>query len=139
MIDFKSYTHDLMVATIHSMLGTSLVHGRDFWVAHPISRTTGEQDGEPFIAAWKSDAPQPSDDDVRKHFLDNEYELRAAHIRSYRDEALSNSDRRADVPGDAPESVKEKAAAWAAYRVALRDISDQPEFPFSIEWPARPE
>jgi hypothetical protein len=138
VIDFRSYTHDLMVATIHSMLGTSLVHARDFWVAHPISRTTGEQDGEPFIAAWNSDTPQPSDDDVRKHFLENEYELRAAHIRRYRDEALSNSDGRADAPTDAPGFAKAKAAAWAEYRAALRDVTNQAGFPFDITWPALP-
>lgn len=138
MIDFKNYTHDLMVSAIHSMLGSALIHGRDFWVAHPISRATGEQDGEPFIAAWNSDVPQPSADDVRKHFLDNERELRATRIRSYRDEALLNSDGRADAPADAPESTKEKAAAWAEYRAALRDVTNQPGFPFDINWPALP-
>ncbi|MGQ7934695.1 XkdW family protein [Paraburkholderia sp. D1E] len=138
MLDFKNYTHDLMVSAIHGMFGKTLVHGRDFWVAHPISRTTGEQDGDPFIAAWNSDVPQPSADDVRKHFLDNEHELRAARVRAYRDEALLNSDGRADAPTDAPESAKAKAAAWAEYRDALRDVTNQAGFPFDITWPAIP-
>ena len=29
-------------------------------------------------------------------------------------------------------------AAWAAYRQALRDISDQPGFPQVIDWPEAP-
>ncbi|MFM0608637.1 phage tail assembly chaperone [Paraburkholderia sediminicola] len=139
MIDFKGYTHDLMVAAIQNMLGPSLVHGQNFWVAHPISRTTGEQSGDPFIAQWTSELQQPSDAEIVKHFRDNEYELRAVRIRLLRDEALSSSDGRADLPGDAPESAKEKAAAWAEYRTALRDIPIQPGFPFSIEWPALPK
>lgn len=29
-------------------------------------------------------------------------------------------------------------AAWAAYRQALRDVTAQPNFPWSVEWPALP-
>jgi hypothetical protein len=29
-------------------------------------------------------------------------------------------------------------AAWATYRQALRDITKQPGFPFTIEWPTSP-
>ena len=28
---------------------------------------------------------------------------------------------------------------WAKYRQALRDIPNQPGFPFEIEWPKKPE
>jgi len=28
--------------------------------------------------------------------------------------------------------------AWAAYRQALRDITDQPDFPDNVEWPIPP-
>lgn len=35
-----------------------------------------------------------------------------------------------DAPGD--------TAAWAAYRQALRDISDQAGFPAAIDWPVPP-
>lgn len=28
---------------------------------------------------------------------------------------------------------------WASYRQALRDITDQEGFPFSVEWPTKPE
>lgn len=29
-------------------------------------------------------------------------------------------------------------AAWAAYRQALRDITDQAGFPHEVDWPAKP-
>ena len=36
-----------------------------------------------------------------------------------------------DAPVDRP--------AWAAYRQLLRDISEQPDFPYTITWPTPPE
>lgn len=30
-------------------------------------------------------------------------------------------------------------AEWAAYRQALREVPQQPDFPLSINWPAKPE
>ncbi len=45
--------------------------------------------------------------------------------------AASDSEMFADRPSD-----KE---AWAAYRQALRDITEQQGFPFEIVWPAQPE
>ena len=36
---------------------------------------------------------------------------------------------------DVPLATKD---AWAAYRQALRDLTDQPGYPLTIEWPARP-
>ena len=53
-------------------------------------------------------------------------------VRFERDELLAKSDwtQVADAPVD--------AAAWATYRQALRDITAQPGFPFSVNWPAPP-
>lgn len=36
---------------------------------------------------------------------------------------------------DVPESTKEK---WSVYRQALRDITDQSEFPLNVVWPVSP-
>jgi hypothetical protein len=57
----------------------------------------------------------------------------AAAVRSDRNTRLSASDwtQVADAPVD--------QAAWAAYRQALRDISGQSEFPWTINWPTQPE
>lgn len=65
--------------------------------------------------------PQVSDDDL------------AELIRQERDSKLRDSDwsQLADIPN----SVKEE---WAVYRQALRDVTDQPEFPRQVEWPISP-
>lgn len=56
----------------------------------------------------------------------------SANVREHRDRLLKRSDwtQVADVPVD-----KE---AWAQYRQALRDIPNQPSFPFDIAWPVEP-
>lgn len=57
----------------------------------------------------------------------------AANVRSQRNSLLSESDwtQVADAPVD--------AQAWATYRQALRDVTDQPNFPYDINWPVKPE
>jgi hypothetical protein len=57
---------------------------------------------------------------------------KAAQIRSERNNKLSASDwtQVADAPVD--------QAAWAAYRQALRDVTAQAGFPWSVEWPTQP-
>jgi hypothetical protein len=56
----------------------------------------------------------------------------AKSVRTSRGEKLKDSDwtQVADAPVD--------QAAWAAYRQALRDVTDQEGFPWSIEWPTNP-
>jgi hypothetical protein len=57
----------------------------------------------------------------------------AQAVRSDRNTKLSASDwtQVADAPVD--------KAAWATYRQALRDISGQAGFPWTITWPTQPE
>lgn len=57
----------------------------------------------------------------------------AEDARAQRDGLLAASDwtQLPDAPVD--------ATAWAAYRQALRDISQQPGFPDAIKWPSKPE
>jgi hypothetical protein len=139
MIDLSKYTHDLMVAAIQDMCGAELQHGRDFLVAHPVDPATGEQSGDPLIVVWKTTAvTQPTDAAVTAHFLANETALRSAYVRSFRDEALFNTDGRATAPDDAPDDVKALAAQWAVYRQALRDIPNQSGFPCTVIWPDSP-
>lgn len=59
-------------------------------------------------------------------------EQRASFMRFMRNEKLAECDwtQVADAPVD--------KAAWATYRQALRDISAQPGWPWSVEWPAAP-
>lgn len=56
----------------------------------------------------------------------------AVNVRADRDRFLSRSDwtQLSDAPGD--------TAAWATYRQALRDITAQEGFPFTVTWPTEP-
>ena len=56
----------------------------------------------------------------------------AASIRAERNERLSATDwtQVADAPVD--------TAAWAAYRQALRNVTEQAGFPTDVEWPEQP-
>jgi|LauGreDrversion4_2_1035121.scaffolds.fasta_scaffold42345_3 hypothetical protein len=58
---------------------------------------------------------------------------KAGQVRAERNGLLSASDwtQVADAPVD--------KAAWATYRQALRDISGQAGFPWTITWPTQPE
>jgi hypothetical protein len=60
-------------------------------------------------------------------------EAEAASARARRNAELAASDwtQLADAPVD--------NLAWAIYRQALRDISEQPGFPSTIVWPAAPD
>jgi hypothetical protein len=59
--------------------------------------------------------------------------LLAADARAIRNQLLTASDwtQVADAPVD--------RAAWATYRQALRDITNQTGFPETIDWPVAPE
>jgi len=56
----------------------------------------------------------------------------AKSVRATRDEKLKDSDwtQVADAPVD--------KAAWATYRQALRDVTAQDGFPWTITWPEKP-
>ena len=54
-------------------------------------------------------------------------------VRKDRDARLAGTDW-TQLP-DVPLSTKE---AWAAYRQALRDITEQPGFPHDVQWPQEP-
>ena len=57
----------------------------------------------------------------------------AINVRQERDQRLSDSD--ATVLPDA----KTNRSAWGIYREALRQVPEQPGFPWEIEWPVQPD
>lgn len=59
-------------------------------------------------------------------------ESKARDVRSRRNQLLTESDwtQLPDAPAD--------GMAWAAYRQALRDLSDQEGFPWNVIWPQAP-
>ena len=66
----------------------------------------------------------PSEADVRK--------TRDNILITLVDPIISNPLRWADM-------TAEQQAAWAAYRTALLDITDQTGFPNNVVWPTKPE
>ena len=62
-----------------------------------------------------------------------EPERLASQIRQERNTLLSDCDW--TQVSDAPVNQ----AAWQTYRQALRDITAQAGFPYSVEWPTKPE
>ena len=56
-------------------------------------------------------------------------------IRGQRNTELAQSDWIVSKSYEAAESVPEE---WALYRQALRDITAQAGFPYTVEWPTKP-
>ena len=59
-----------------------------------------------------------------------------AAVRGERNAKLAQSDWIVAVSYERGEPVPQD---WADYRQALRDITDQAGFPYSVEWPTKPE
>ena len=55
----------------------------------------------------------------------------AYHVRKRRDKQIADTDWMAL-------SDNTMSPAWASYRQALRDITDQAGFPYAVEWPTKP-
>jgi hypothetical protein len=83
-----------------------------------------QQDGE-WVQVW--DVTQATPQEIETRTQD-----RARAVRSERDQKLAVCDwtQVSDSPVD-----KE---AWAIYRQALRDIPDQSDFPWVVQWPMQP-
>jgi hypothetical protein len=77
-----------------------------------------QRQGDQWFMAWEvTQIPEPE---------------MSAKVRDKRNKLLAESDwtQLSDSPAD--------RAAWAAYRQALRDISMQPGFPWTVDWPVAP-
>ena len=80
--------------------------------------------------------PKPSEDH-RFDYVNKTWALdhsrQGRKVRSKRNQLLQESDW-TQLP-DVPIATKD---AWAVYRQALRDITEQPGFPFDVVWPQPP-
>lgn len=65
---------------------------------------------------------------------DAKNQLKADEVRTERNQKLAESDW-TQLP-DAKTAVN--TGAWASYRQQLRNITEQPGFPWNVEWPVRP-
>ena len=57
------------------------------------------------------------------------------NIRSRRDGLLQETDW---IVAKSYETISPVPTEWASYRQALRDITGQAGFPYSVEWPTKP-
>jgi hypothetical protein len=119
----------------------SLVKCVDYWVGHPVDRTTFQQKAPAFIVKWyPKNPPVPLSDDILKlwdkYGADCIRELSADAARRERNTLLTDADRLVERAIDTANAADEKAAR--AYRQALRDVPAQPGFPLEIEWPEYP-
>ena len=98
--------------------------------AQPTRYQTAYRDGVQEIdGQWYTKYSVADMDDEAKAAKDAE---QAKSVREQRNTKLSESDwtQVADAPVD--------KAAWATYRQALRDISKEAGFPWTIDWPVAP-
>jgi len=60
--------------------------------------------------------------------------VQEANVKAQRNQLLQQSDwtQLADIPADTK-------ALWEPYRQALRDVTDQPGYPYDIVWPTPPQ
>jgi hypothetical protein len=140
MPELKKFSHDHMITVLQDKY-PALRFGRDYLVVHAINPETDEQDGDPWILWWKAkEVAQPTDAEIRAAFYADEARYRSIYLRVRRDYELEDSDGKATVPPDAPPGSKaaQHAEAWRVYRQALRDVPQQPGFPFDVVWPQWP-
>lgn len=64
--------------------------------------------------------------------IDADTDNKSVEVRNKRNDLLSESDwtQILDAPVD--------RTVWATYRQSLRDITDQPGFPWDVQWPVKP-
>lgn len=81
--------------------------------------------GDKWVQSW--DVVDMTADEIQART-----DIKAAEVRAERNRLLADSDwtQVLDAPVD--------RGAWTAYRQALRDISSQEGFPFSVTWPEAP-
>ena len=98
--------------------------------AQPTRYQTAFQNGvEQIDGQWFTKYSVIDLDDEEKAFKDGE---QAESVRDERNDKLKDSDwtQVADAPVD--------KAVWATYRQALRDVTQQAGFPWTIDWPTNP-
>ncbi len=108
------------------------------WYCYPVQDTTPPESAG--MVAQRI-APEMVDGVWRERWelvepTPEQVEAQAGAVRYERNEKLAASDW--TQVDDSPLTNTQKAA-WATYRQALRDITAQPNFPYSVNWPTQPE
>lgn len=70
---------------------------------------------------------------------DAEYTTEATKVRAYRDSLLTECDTMYTNAENWALMDKTTRAAWQTYKQALRDVTGQEKFPYSVSWPVQPK
>lgn len=132
----KWMTHNYLIGLINKM-HPNAIHGKDFWVAHPIDPVTNAQGGQAYIVDWRLDTPAPADAEIAA--LDQKYgaevakEWLAFETRFKIDELLKEADRLFKIGED--DDDEDTIKRIKAYRRALRALPEQTGWPDNLVWP----
>jgi hypothetical protein len=130
------------LAAVFALEFPQLVRCRDYWVAHPVDRSdVMVQTGHAWIVEWSAqDVPQPDDAAIQTlwaKWSSNVLGTEAcSSVRAQRDALLVEADHMVAMAEDRGDAAVGQAARQ--YRQALRDVPQQPGFPFDISWPVAP-
>ena len=134
-------THAQLIKVICSMHPqiTPDDHGKSFWVAMEVRGD--EQLSPAFIVEWSVDGiPKPTQEQIDAAYLELQEKLitesKADEVRAQRWPLLMDADVLTNMAADS--GSPEKAQIAASFRQALRDVTDQPGFPWEVVWPAKP-
>jgi hypothetical protein len=112
---------------ISQYAGVEQIDGKWFtkYVVGPIFTDRPATETEPAMTAAEQEAAYKAQKDAEQ----------AKNVRQQRNDKLKDCDW---VVIKALEAGGPQDFAWAAYRQALRDITAQPGFPWTIDWPVAP-
>ena len=123
-------------------------------INHPLTPDDYEADVAPFVALWEAEKARLDEEaaaaEAARIAEYNSPEARAARVRAERDRRLASCtwiiERHRDQldNGEATTLSEEQYQAWQTYRQALRDLPQQPGFPWegpddpACPWPDEP-
>jgi hypothetical protein len=133
-------SHDELIAAIQKLYPDA-VHGRDFLVGHPVEQGSSTRTGPAQIMGWNLPENLPHvDNDIApvwaQHGTDIRLTLAARDVRGQRTALLAQADILVNKAHDSNDVAA--LAKATAYRQALRDVTKQPGFPATIDWPVTP-
>ena len=124
-------------------------------INHPLTADAYEADVAPFVALWEAEKARLNEEaaaaEAARIAEYNSPEARAARVRAERDRRLASCtwiiERHRDQldNGEATTLSEEQYQAWQTYRQALRDLPQQPGFPWegpddpACPWPVKPQ
>ena len=124
-------------------------------INHPLTPDAYEADVAPFVALWEAEKARLNEAaaaaEAARIAEYNSPEARAARVRAERERRLASCTWIIERPrdqldnGEATTLSEEQYQAWQTYRQALRDLPQQPGFPWegpddpACPWPVKPQ